>query len=49
MPAPRFVPLVHERPAHEKVFLVMPVGYPAEGAQVPDLARKPPEAISVWR
>jgi nitroreductase len=37
------------RPAHEKAFLVMPVGYPATDARVPDLARKPLESIAVWR
>ena len=39
--------LLH-RPANEKAMLVMPVGYPAEGATVPDLARKPLEDIAVW-
>jgi hypothetical protein len=29
--------------------LVMPVGYPAADAQVPDLARKPLEEIALWR
>jgi hypothetical protein len=29
--------------------LVMPVGYPAADAAVPDLARKPLEAIAVWK
>jgi iodotyrosine deiodinase len=38
-----------ERPANEKAFLVMPVGYPAEGAQVPDLSRKAIGDIAVWR
>lgn len=38
-----------ERPENEKAFLVMPVGYPAADARVPDLARKPLEHISVWR
>ena len=38
-----------ERPANEKAFLVMPVGYPALGAQVPDLARKPLADIAAWR
>ena len=37
------------RPANEKAMLVMPVGYPAEGATVPDLARKPLEDIAVWQ
>lgn len=38
-----------DRPAHEKAFLVMPVGYPAPDAQVPALTRKPLEAIAVFR
>ena len=37
------------RPANEKAMLVMPVGYPAPGAQVPDLSRKPLDQIAVWR
>lgn len=37
------------RPANEKAMLVMPVGYPAEGARVPDLARKTLDEIAVWR
>jgi iodotyrosine deiodinase len=36
------------RPANEKAFLLMPVGYPAPEARVPDLRRKPIEEISVW-
>ncbi|MEO5814288.1 MAG: nitroreductase family protein [Gemmatimonadaceae bacterium] len=38
-----------ERPANEKAYLVMPVGYPAADARVPDLARKPLAEISAWR
>ena len=38
-----------ERPANEKAMLVMPVGYPAPDARVPDIARKPLEDIAVWR
>jgi nitroreductase len=38
-----------ERPANEKAMLVMPVGYPAADAQVPDIARKSLEDIAVWR
>ncbi len=37
------------RPANEKAMLVMPVGYPAPDARVPDLARKALEEIAVWR
>lgn len=38
-----------ERPANEKAMLVMPVGYPAPDARVPDLTRKPLAEISVWK
>lgn len=37
------------RPANEKAMLVMPVGYPAPNAHVPDLARKALDEIVVWR
>ena len=40
--------LLH-RPANEKAMLVMPVGYPAPGALVPDIGRKPLDEISDWR
>ncbi|MFI5246236.1 MAG: nitroreductase family protein, partial [Gemmatimonadales bacterium] len=38
-----------ERPPNERAMLVMPVGYPAAGAKVPDLRRKALDKISVWR
>ncbi len=38
-----------ERPSNEKAMLVLPVGYPASDAKVPDLARKPLEEIAVWK
>ena len=38
-----------QRPANEKAMLVMPVGYPADDAKVPDLARKSLEDVAVWR
>jgi len=38
-----------ERPANEKAMLVMPVGYPANDAHVPDLRRKPLDEIVVWK
>jgi len=37
------------RPANEKALLLMPVGYPATNAQVPNLARKPIDEVAVWR
>jgi iodotyrosine deiodinase len=40
-PSPmRFLNEVCGRPAEERPYLVMPVGYPADGARVPDLSRK---------
>ncbi len=35
-----------QRPAHEKPFLLLVVGHPAEGARVPDIQRKPLAEIS---
>ena len=35
------------RPDNEKVMLLLPVGYPAEDAKVPDVKRKPLEQIMV--
>ena len=37
-----------DRPENERAFLVMPVGYPANDAKVPDLTRKALEEIAVW-
>ncbi|HEY6785888.1 MAG TPA: nitroreductase family protein [Trebonia sp.] len=40
-PSPmRFLNEVCERPAEERPYLVMPVGYPADDARVPDVSRK---------
>ncbi|KAK9510072.1 hypothetical protein O3M35_004934 [Rhynocoris fuscipes] len=36
-----------DRPSNEKLTLLLPVGYPAEDATVPDLTRKPLEEILV--
>ena len=36
------------RPEHEHAMLVLPVGYPADSAEVPDLQRKTLEEISVF-
>lgn len=37
------------RPANERPYVLIPVGYPARGAVVPNVARKPLEAILVRR
>jgi iodotyrosine deiodinase len=38
-----------ERPANERPFILIPVGYPAEGSPVPDIVRKPVDEILVRR
>ncbi len=45
----RFLGELLERPANEKAMLVMPVGYPAPEAMVPDIERKTLDEIAVWR
>ncbi len=45
-PSPmNFLGEILERPKNEKPFLLIPVGYPAENAQVPNLQRKTAEEI----
>jgi iodotyrosine deiodinase len=36
------------RPTHEKAFLLLVVGYPAEDARVPDIAKKPLAEIATF-
>ena len=49
-PAPMgFLRTLLGRPVSERAYVVIPVGYPAEGCRVPDLARKPLEAIAEFR
>jgi len=36
-----FLSQVLGRPANERPFLLLPVGFPAEGAEVPDITKKP--------
>ena len=48
-PSPmQFLCDILHRPANEKPYLVMPVGYPARDARVPDLTRKSLEDVIVW-
>ncbi len=44
-----FLREVLDRPIHERAFAVIPIGYPAEDAVVPDLERKPLDDIAVFR
>jgi nitroreductase len=47
-PSPmRFINEILDRSREERPFVVVPVGYPAEGARVPDLRRKPLEEVLV--
>jgi iodotyrosine deiodinase len=43
-----FLSRLLDRPANEKAMLIMPVGYPAPDAKVPDLKRKTLDEIAVW-
>lgn len=44
-----FLRTILGRPASERPFLLIPVGYPAEGVTVPDISRKAPEQFIEWR
>jgi len=47
-PAPMgFLTEILERPENERPFILIPVGYPAEGTEVPDLRRKSVDEILV--
>jgi iodotyrosine deiodinase len=49
-PSPmRFLGEILDRPENERPFILIPVGYPAEDAEVPDLERKPLDEILVRR
>lgn len=44
-----FLATVLERPAHDRAFLLLPVGYPAPDAVVPDIGRKRIDDILIVR
>lgn len=45
-PSPmNFLSAILQRPEEEKAFLLLPVGYPAAGATVPDITRKSEEEV----
>lgn len=49
-PSPmKFLSEILERPSHERPYLLIPVGYPAQNAVVPDISRKRLEEILVVR
>ena len=48
-PSPmRFLEKILERPDNERAFLLLPVGYPAEEAYVPDIQKKPLQEVMKW-
>jgi iodotyrosine deiodinase len=48
-PAPMgFLTKILERPENERPFILIPVGYPAPDAEVPDIGKKPLDEIRVW-
>ena len=47
-PSPmKFLQEILQRPKNEKPFVLIPVGYPATGALIPDISRKPLEEIMI--
>jgi nitroreductase len=44
-----FLNTLLDRPAHERPFLLLVVGYPAEGAEVPDIQRKAMAEVMSWK
>ncbi|MBH24018.1 MAG: nitroreductase family protein [Myxococcales bacterium] len=43
-----FLSQILNRPAHEKPYILFPIGYPEEDAAVPDLERKELEEVAIW-
>ncbi len=44
-----FLEQILERPDAERAYVLIPVGFPAEGCEVPDLKRKSLEELRSWR
>ncbi|MCE2502896.1 MAG: nitroreductase family protein [Chlorobi bacterium] len=44
-----FLGRILERPENERAYLLIPLGYPAEDAQVPDLAKKSVDDVTIWK
>jgi nitroreductase len=43
-----FLTKILNRPSNERPYLLIPVGYPAENATVPDIKRKSKNEVLVW-
>lgn len=49
-PSPmNFLQRILQRPENEKPYLLIPVGYPKDGATVPNIRRKTLDEIMIWR
>lgn len=44
-----FLSEILERPANERPFVLIPVGYPADDAVVPNITRKPVDEVLFWK
>ena len=44
-----FLRTILERPSNERAYMLIPVGYPADGARVPDITKKPVDEILIRR
>lgn len=44
-----FLNEILDRPARDRAFLILVVGYPADGATVPDISKKPLAAIATFK
>lgn len=44
-----FLSRILERPENERPYLLIPVGYPAQGTMVPDIVKLPLDGAVIWR
>ena len=44
-----FLARILNRPENERPYLLLPLGYPAEDAEVPDLTKKSVDDVTVWK
>jgi nitroreductase len=49
-PSPmNFLSKILERPSNERPYLLLPVGYPGDDAEVPDIDKKPLSQVLTWK
>jgi len=44
----RFLTHILDRPSNERPFILFPVGYPGAGCRVPNITKKPLDAVTTW-